>query len=180
MISYEKELRVNHLLDEGIPMRVIERDEGVPYATIHGIKQAREINSSVPPNVRSEICSLILSGLSVEAVAKRVNASREAVVAVRRVNFLQVRRVNYPQQCPTCGGAVLPPRNGSYEPTPAPRGISQSDAHELFRIADDIVGLAREYIVPNIIFYNIAKRSEAVIHSITGGTNVKKNANTAQ
>jgi hypothetical protein len=109
-----------------------------------------------------------MAGLSQTAVAARLSVDRKVVNAVRRANFLHLRRTRTPQACPTCGAAVLPKPKVSHEPVKVPRKIKQADAKALFKIADDIIGLATEQIVPNLLFYNIASRCEEVLHSITG------------
>ena len=168
MISYDKELKIHELLDSGSSMRSVARTANVPFSTVYAIDIARRKSSTVDNGTKASICGLLLSGLSLDAVSKRLCVSREVVVAVRRTNYLHIRRVNTPTRCPACGGAVLPRPDEPYEPTEPPDKISADSARTLYRLADDVVGLSREFIVPNILFYDIARRCENAISEIGG------------
>ncbi len=171
MIPIEKEMAVREMLDNGLTCYRISKTLGLPVASAVAISRAKDLVASTPQTVCDDIYTLLTIGLSCKAIAAKMNVSVEVVVAVRRMRRCTIRHSQTPQKCMTCGGVILPRRGKAYKPAQAPESIGRAYAAELFRIADDIVGLSVENVVPNLMFYNIAQRCKSVIHAITGERN---------
>ena len=175
MLSYEQELKIHKMLDEGRTHTEIMRDGEFKQHEISGVSAARAINKRTCERVREDIISLFMSGLSPNAVAAKLSVDEDVVRAVRRANLLHLRRVTLPHACPKCGAAILPKRKSEYMPSKPPQEISQAAAKALFTAADDVVGLARANIIPNVLFFDIALRCQNIISDIGGEGETKTN-----
>lgn len=171
MLSFEKETRIHQMLDDGVPQLEIASAEGVSSRTIWRIADARAESDSMNPTTKAEIYTLCMARLSPASISKRLGLPESLIRKIRRASLLHVRRISGPEECPLCGAAILPKVDAVHTPPESPKYIKQVDAQELFKLTDDVIGLATEHIVPNYLFYEIAKRCETTINKITGGTN---------
>ncbi len=120
----------------------------------------------IPPLKRQQILSLLETGLSIRAVAARMEISRETIAAIKKKS--KVKR------CPICGAAVntLPCVECQSTRTPIRkkkiREIKLTDlmkayiteAPEIFRIVDDLRSLYELGLIKHRLFMDLGERAK--------------------
>jgi len=151
----------------------ISRRAGVSYKAVQHVHYVCKTVNSLPPQKREEIRKFILAGLPDRVTVSRSQVPSKTVHAVRRFYFLHPRKLGgrRTRKCPTCGLMVsdgqqeqpkrLPRRNAKLPPI-----INEAGASELYRVAQDILGLDELRVISNPLFFYLARRAEKVVKKI--------------
>jgi len=174
MISIKKEQLVHEFLDAGLSGNEIASYLKIPHKTVYTIRDARELAASLPAERRKAIRILLQADLPVGAIETTLKIPRAEILAVRRVQYMQRRRVDEHEthQCPTCGAIMFPegePPESRLERREPPPAIARCDsAAELFRIVEEVSHLGEIRIVRNPVFHGLANKARRTIEKMTG------------
>ena len=163
MVSIETEDAIRKLLDDKLTDREIARLVKVSPFTVGSVRKAREIAAKLTPEQQDEIKSLLMLGLSAEAVSVRTRIPRGLVLAVRRCHYLQQREVGTarPRECPTCGSLMYPKSPSTDRQDESPCCTGGGDP--VRGVVADLISLNRLRLISHPLFYNLARRAEEVI-----------------
>lgn len=171
MVSIETEEAIRTLLKDKLNDREIARLVGVSPFTVGSVRRASEIASKLTAQQQDEIKSLLLLGLSAEAVSVRTRVPRSLVLAVRRCHYLQQRDpgTKEARQCPTCGSVMHPKAETECPPAVCPEN---KEGNPLRRVVADLLALDNLHLIPHPLFHNLARRAEEVIREATSKSQV--------
>ena len=169
MIPVEKEKHARKLLERGRTVAHIATETGLSQHTVRRIRTICELNDSVDPMTRDDICKYLRDGLPVGSISYRTGVEPEKVRAVRRHNYLRKYNAagSEPAACPACGAYVFPEEYISEGvDSITPEHFNQEDARNLYKIATELVNLYGLHLIGNVIFCNLAGEARGVILKI--------------
>jgi len=173
MISIKTEEQIHEFLDAGLPGGEVARHLKLPHRTVYTICAARELAASLSEEQCEAICALLLRGFPAGAVEAILKIPRAAVLAVRRVRYMQHRGVDHGEvfPCPTCGAMMF--HECDQEPIlhrqePPPRISTNDTAVQLFRLVEEVAHLGETHIVRNPVFHHLALRAKKTIEKLAG------------
>ena len=174
MLTIKKEEEIRNLIKKGFAGRKIERLSGVDHSAVENIRKICEVAQSLPRTQLSEIKSMLMSGLSISAIESKMQVPRYVVRSVRRFFYLYRREAGWrkPHECPTCGAISLPHIDAGDESVritiPPSTSISKEAAASLCQIVVDLLELDKLQLIPNPLFYYLARRAEKTLEKING------------
>lgn len=163
MISIEAEERVRAILLDPYDERSnasIAKATGVSHWTVAEIRRMLGLVRTLPLDRHPDAVLLFRKGLPVGAVAVQMKISEEVACAIRRLYYLQKRRVDKTTMCPTCGAVMRPERQcHRLKRVKYPENL-QENLRSFYRVASDVVELDKIEVIDNPLFFYLARRAK--------------------
>ena len=169
MLSIEKEEQVRKLLAAGVDISDAANRANVARWTVKLIAFACNAVKTLTTDQCDEIRLMLTAGATVSAVEAKMLIPRATVCAIRRYYYLHRRKPGgwRHRKCPTCGSLMLPTgQHKKHRKNNVPNTITGKTSIALYRIAQDLIELDRLRLIPNPLFYNLARQAEKTLEEI--------------
>lgn len=166
-IAPEKEEEILRLLETEMPGRVIARKVGVSAGTVRKMRLAMGVVVLWSEAKKSEVHSFLVGGMSVSAVAARMNVTPGEVEAYVYANRRKAI-AGGAYKCGLCNSIVLSPKESCTirkNNTP-PDHINKENVSSLYGTAMEVLQLNDMAVIPHPLFYHLALKAGRIIKKI--------------